>query len=259
MRNAVTIDLEEWHDTVLFEGNPGNGAGNFARNVEDILALLERRGVKATFFMLGRLAAAYPATARAIVSAGHELASHGQEHRSLWRLTAAEFAEDLARSRESIKAASGVEPAGYRAPTWSLKGREAEFLPLIRAAGFSYDSSLYGLGPGAPRGPYQALDGLLEFPPSVARCCGLGLPFLGGTFLRWAGLDFLKGRVAALNRGGLPAVLYFHSWEFDAAPPPGLPFYKRAVQYYNVNSVPIKADALLAAFDWGPMREILNK
>lgn len=257
MKNALTVDLEEWHDTVLFDGATAHGAGDFPRGVEAILSLLERRRAKGTFFMLGRLARAYPQAARAIVSAGHELASHGYSHRSLWRLTAAEFTEDLALSRAALKEAAGIEPLGYRAPTWSLKGRAAGFLPLIKAAGFAYDSSLYGLGPGAPRGPYQAAEGLTEFPPSVVRCCGLGFPFLGGTFLRWAGEGFLKARVAGLNRAGLPAVLYFHSWEFGGVPP-GLPFYKRAVQYYNVGSVPVKADALLGAFEWAPMREILG-
>lgn len=259
MTNALTVDLEEWHDTVLFREKSRQAAGNFSRNVDDILSLLERRRAKATFFMLGRLALAHPSAARAIVSAGHELASHGHEHRALWRLTPDEFSADLARSREAITAASGAAPAGYRAPTWSLKGRAAEFLPLILEAGFSYDSSLYGLGPGARRGPHEIIPGLMEFPPSVFRFCGAGLPFLGGTFLRWAGLDFLKARTAGLNSEGLPALLYFHSWEFDQAPPPGLPFYKRAVQYYNVKSVPVKAEALLESFAWAPIRDIIKK
>lgn len=255
MKNALTVDLEEWHDTVLFGGAPDDGS--FPRTVDAVLDLLRRRGARATFFMLGRLAEAHPGAARSIASAGHEIASHGHTHRSLWRLTPEEFSADLAASRAALKAACGAEPLGYRAPTWSLKGRERALLPLIKAAGFRYDSSLYGLGPGAPRGPYEALPGLKEFPPSVFRCCGLGFPFLGGTFLRWAPPGFLLSRAAALNTAGLPALLYLHSWEFGAVPP-GLPFYKRAVQYYNVKSVPAKADALLASFEWAPVRELLE-
>ncbi len=253
------MDLEQWHDTVLFDGPPAGAAGHFAENAGAALKLLDRRGIKATFFMLGRLADEYPGVARAIKAAGHELASHGYTHRSLWRMTPREFALDLKRSREAIQKACGAAPAGYRSPTWSLKGRAAAFLPLIREAGFSYDASLYPLNSSAPRGPHEIIPGLTEFPPSVFNCLGFGLPFLGGTFLRWAGADFMRRRVAALNRAGLPAVLYFHSWEFDAEPPAGLPFYKRAVQYYNVKSVPPKAEALLAAFDWAPMRDILKK
>lgn len=257
MLNALTVDLEEWHDTVLFDGPSGKPAGDFQGSVGKILSLLGEYRVRATFFMLGRLALDYPDTARAIAAAGHELASHGHEHRSLWRLSPDEFLTDLLRSRDSIASATGNAPAGYRAPTWSLKGREKDLLPLIRKAGFTYDSSLYALGPGAERGPYRIMDGLAEFPPSVLRCCGLGLPFLGGTFLRWAPPGLLERGVKSLNRSGLPAVLYFHSWEFDAAPP-GIPFYKRAVQYYNVGSVPLKVGLLLKDFSWAPAGEILR-
>lgn len=258
MTNALTVDLEEWHDTVLFDGPGGKPAGNFPENVRAVLSLLEKRGAKATFFMLGRLALAFPETARAIAAAGHELASHGHEHRSLWRLSPDEFYADICRSREAIASVTGAPPAGYRAPTWSLKGRERDLLPMIRRAGFAYDSSLYGLGPGAEPGPYAVTEGLTEFPPSVLRCCGLGLPFLGGTFLRWAPQGLLRRGVSVLNAGGLPALLYFHSWEFDAAPPPGIPFYKRAVQYYNVGSVPVKVDALLRDFSWAPAGKLLG-
>ena len=256
--NAATVDAEEWNDTVLFSGAPGGG--DFKGNAEAILALLSASGVKATFFVLGRLAVKFPAEIRRIAAAGHEIASHGHTHKSLWRMAPEEFSRDLKMSREAIEKACGAAPAGYRSPTWSLKGREKDFLPLIREAGFSYDSSLYPAGFGASaRGPYEVLPGLTEFPPSVFKFAGFGLPFLGGTFLRWAGADFIKRRIAGLNAGGLPALLYFHTWEFDGAPPRPLPFYKRAVQYYNIASVPVKVGELLKTFRWAPVRELINK
>lgn len=258
MFNAATVDAEEWNDTVLFGGT--SGGGNFPENVSDILALLRKSKVRATFFILGELALKYPGAAAAITAEGHEVASHGHTHKSLWRLTREEFARDLERSREAIKAAAGTAPVGYRAPTWSLKGREKEFLPVIRDAGFSYDSSLYPAGfSSSPRGPHEVIPGLMEFPASVFRLAGFGLPFLGGTFLRWAGTEFMKDQVAALNASGLPALLYFHTWEFDREPPLPLPFYKRAVQYYNIESVPAKVGELLGNFSWAPVRDILKQ
>ncbi|MBI4352187.1 MAG: polysaccharide deacetylase family protein [Elusimicrobia bacterium] len=260
MRNALTVDVEEWHDTVLFRDPPAPRKTCFSRNIEDILTLLDKRGVKATFFILGELAARCPGQVRIIASCGHEIASHGYTHRSLWRLTPGEFALDLGKSRDTLGDITGAAPLGYRSPTWSLKGRGRDFLPLIREAGYSYDSSLYPSCFAAARGaPYEAVPGLTEFPPSVFKFAGLNLPFLGGTFLRWAGPAFLKGKTAALNAAGLPALLYFHTWEFDAAPPEPLPFYKRALQYYNIGSVPPKVDALLGGFNWAPIRAILNK
>lgn len=256
--NPVTVDAEEWNDTVLFTG--AAGGGNFSGNTADILALLAAGGVKATFFMLGRLALKYPEELKKIAAAGHEIASHGHTHKSLWRMTGKEFALDLKLSREAIEAACGKAPLGYRSPTWSLRGREKEFLPLIKEAGFSYDSSLYPAGfSSSPRGPYEVIPGLIEFPASVFKLAGFGLPFLGGTFLRWAGADFIKSQVAGLNAAGLPAMLYFHTWEFDKEPPLPLPFYKRAVQYYNIGSVPLKVGELLKAFSWAPVRDLLKQ
>ena len=46
-------------------------------NVERILALLETRGAKATFFTLGWIAERHPGIVRAIVAGGHELAKEG--------------------------------------------------------------------------------------------------------------------------------------------------------------------------------------
>lgn len=256
--NAATVDAEEWNDTVLFRG--ASGGGDFRGNSSAILQLLGARGVKATFFILGSLALKYPEEIRKIAAAGHEIASHGHTHRSLWRLTREEFTRDLKMSREAIEKACGAAPAGYRSPTWSLRGREKEFLPLIKDAGFSYDSSLYPAGFSASaRGPYEVLPGLAEFPPSVFKVAGFGLPFLGGTFLRWAGTGFIKRQVAALNAAGLPAMLYFHTWEFDREPPLPVPFYKRAVQYYNIASVPLKVGELLDSFSWAPVRDFLKK
>lgn len=256
--NAVTVDVEEWNDTVLFNGAPGGG--NFARNTAAVLALLAARGVKATFFVLGDLALRYPAEIARIAAAGHEVASHGHTHRSLWRMNLREFALDLKKSREAITRTAGAAPAGYRSPTWSLKGKEKEFLPAIRDAGFTYDSSLYPAGFGAaPRGPWEILPGLTEVPPSVFKLAGFGLPFLGGTFLRWAGRDFLKRQVEKLNADGLPALLYFHTWEFDPGPPVPIPFFARAIQYYNIKSVPPKVEALLREFSWAPIRDILKR
>jgi len=257
MFNAATVDAEEWNDTVLFRG--ASGGGNFPENVSDILALFRKSRVRATFFILGELALKYPDAAAAIAAEGHEVASHGHTHRSLWRLTREEFARDLERSREAIKAAIGTAPAGYRAPTWSLKGREKEFLPVIRDAGFAYDSSLYAAGFGTARpGPYEIIPGLMEFSPSVFNFAGLNLPFLGGTFLRWAGSGFMAKRIRRLNAAGLPALLYFHTWEFDPGPPAPIPLYKKAVQYYNVKSVPVKVGALLDDFSWTPIRDFLK-
>src|SRR5215467_6119359 len=49
-----------------------------------VLDALAERQVRGTFFLVGERAVRAPQTVRAIVASGHEIASHGWSHRSLW-------------------------------------------------------------------------------------------------------------------------------------------------------------------------------
>ena len=81
-----------------------------------VLAALERRGARATFFLVGEQVRRAPAVARAIVDAGHEIALHGDRHVLLLRRRVASFAVDLDRASASIAEATGVVPTLYRPP-----------------------------------------------------------------------------------------------------------------------------------------------
>jgi peptidoglycan/xylan/chitin deacetylase (PgdA/CDA1 family) len=80
-----------------------------------VLAALEQADVKATFFMVGYLAEAYPATVQQISSAGHAIANHSNEHEILTKLSDAAIAETLNAADAKIRAA-GVEPIGLVRP-----------------------------------------------------------------------------------------------------------------------------------------------
>jgi polysaccharide deacetylase family protein (PEP-CTERM system associated) len=257
--NAVTVDVEEWFDTILFRARPAEAESRLPENIAAILRLLERHSVKATFFILGSVAKDHPDTVKAIAAAGHEIASHGATHRSVCRLTPEEFSKSLQESAEELSALTGTRPLGYRAPTFSVLKDEAAFLSAVKAAGYAYDSSLYPLFfSGRPRAPYTAPCGLREFPPSVFSFSGLGLPFLGGSFLRLLPAGFVTGRLAALNAAGAPGMLYFHSWEFEIARPAGAGALAAAGQFLNSTSVPGKVEALLRSFEFAPARRILG-
>jgi peptidoglycan/xylan/chitin deacetylase (PgdA/CDA1 family) len=58
---------------------------------------LDGRGIRATFFIVGQIAESNPALVRAIHNAGHEVASHGWDHRSVLDLTPASFREGVRR------------------------------------------------------------------------------------------------------------------------------------------------------------------
>ena len=84
--------------------------------LEAIVAILEREGIKACFFLLGEGVERHPEAARMLVDRGHEAASHNWRHVSMPKLTEAEMYDQLRRTQEVIRAATGVTPVRFRPP-----------------------------------------------------------------------------------------------------------------------------------------------
>jgi len=80
------------------------------------LDALDDLGWKATFFMLGSMVRRAPEIAAQVASAGHEVAVHGDQHRShLWR-SPRDVATDLGRATSTIVEATGRQPTWFRPP-----------------------------------------------------------------------------------------------------------------------------------------------
>ena len=84
-----------------------------------VLELLAARRVRATFFLVGERAARAPATVRAIAAAGHEVASHGWSHRSLWLCGPARTDDEVGRTGAVLGELTGRPPALFR-PPWGM-------------------------------------------------------------------------------------------------------------------------------------------
>ena len=81
-----------------------------------VLAALEARDAKATFFLCGEQVERSPALAAEIVAAGHTAAIHGYRHRNVLRLAPRTFVDDLERGIASIEDTVGLRPELYRPP-----------------------------------------------------------------------------------------------------------------------------------------------
>ncbi|CAB4347253.1 unannotated protein [freshwater metagenome] len=81
-----------------------------------VLDLLAAGGAKATFFLVGEQARAYPELAERIAAEGHEIAVHGDRHRVMLRLAPAMIAADLDRAQETIGELTGQRPRFHRPP-----------------------------------------------------------------------------------------------------------------------------------------------
>jgi len=84
-----------------------------------LLELLEARGIRATFFLIGERAARHPGLVRELVAAGHEVGNHTWRHRNAWFLTPQETVREIERGTEILAALTG-EPPRYFRPPWGL-------------------------------------------------------------------------------------------------------------------------------------------
>jgi peptidoglycan/xylan/chitin deacetylase (PgdA/CDA1 family) len=86
-----------------------------------ILRLLEKYGVTATFSMVGIEVDAYPGVAREVAAAGHIIANHTWTHPDLAVLPPVLIVDQMNRAAGAIHKATGTVPALFRAPygAWS--------------------------------------------------------------------------------------------------------------------------------------------
>ena len=106
--NGLSVDVEDWFQVGAFEDvierdDWGGLVDRVERNVHEILDLFDEVDAKATFFTLGWVAQRHGALLREVVARGHEIASHGWDHRRVYTMDRAAFAADIARARAEIE------------------------------------------------------------------------------------------------------------------------------------------------------------
>ncbi len=102
-----------------------------------MLELLDRAGIKATFFMVGEQVQRRPALAAEVQAGGHLIALHAYRHRLQVRMTARQLKDDIERGLEALEHATGRKPTLHRPPygVYSPAGlrtvRDHELVPLL--------------------------------------------------------------------------------------------------------------------------------
>ncbi len=118
-----------------------------------VLALLERLQVPATFCVVGQQAARLPSLVADVVAAGHQVANHTHTHRTLRTASAGTVAVEIERAQHAIATATGgaVEPTLFRAPGggWSPTVLGELAARSMRPLGWSVDPRDWSR-PGAP-------------------------------------------------------------------------------------------------------------
>ena len=106
-----------------------------------ILALLDKHGIRATWFVPGVIIETYPEVCRQVVDARHEIGHHGWTHVPPAALSREQEEDGLIRGNGAIERLCGRKARGYRSPAWDLSPNTID---LLLEQGFDYDSSMMG-------------------------------------------------------------------------------------------------------------------
>lgn len=238
-------------------------------NTERLLAILEARRIRGTFFVLGWLAERQPRLVRRIASAGHEVACHGFSHELIYRQSPGTFREEARRAKAVLEQTLGQPVIGHRAASFSITRDSLWALDVLIDLGFAYDSSIYPIRhdrygiPGAASRPGRvtAPSGrtLVEFPLSAASFLGLDVPVSGGGYFRifpyWVSATGLR----QVNSRRGPFAFYMHPWEIDPQQPriEAGPL-ARFRHYTGLERCERRLERLLGEFRFGRMADVLR-
>jgi polysaccharide deacetylase family protein (PEP-CTERM system associated) len=274
-RCLITFDVEEWFQVenlraAIPRDDWSKYPSSVLKNTEQILALLQKHNLTATFFILGWVAERQPETVRIIARQGHEIACHGYNHDLTMQLSDSELMNDIINSRTILEKLSGQKISGYRAPNFSVNDRLLNFL---KETGFKYDSSLnlFKLNPRhgtitmksyKKNSILELENGLFEIPISTLEYRSRHFPLGGGAYFRLMPLILFSRLVKRKLKKDNLYNFYLHPWEFE----PGQPRMKnirlnyRIRHYTNLKKTAVKFEEFISILkDYGCTFSTINQ
>ena len=268
--NAMTVDVEDYFQVSAFESVIERDDWQklplrVERNTHRLLEVFEQYQIKSTFFTLGWVAQRCPSLIKAIVDAGHELASHGYGHQRATQMDKIQFRQDVERSKKLLEDCAGAKVIGYRAPSFSVNDSNTWVYDILVELGFKYSSSTYPIAhdiygvPDWPRFKHDRPEGIVEIPiPTIkqgAKNIGIG----GGGYFRLYPYWMSKRRINRyLQEENQPYSFYFHPWEIDVAQPKieNAPLKSKIRHYINLSRMEPKIVRLLKDYSWDTMANV---
>ncbi len=272
--HGLSVDVEDWFQVmnlghVVSRSEWENMELRCGDSTRRILELLDKRGARATFFFLGWIAERLPDLVREVQAAGHEIGSHGYDHRLLGELGPEGFVTDLQRTEEILEGITGTRPDLFRASTWSVTKETLWALPILCERGYALDSSIfpvrhpdYGIagGPSSPCLVDSGSGSIVEFPPLTMGLFGRRWPVGGGGYLRLFPLAVLRRGLRQQQRLGWPGCVYLHPWELDVEQPRvNVRGLRRFRHYVGIRRTLAKLDRLVSEYPFVGLAEALGQ
>jgi polysaccharide deacetylase family protein (PEP-CTERM system associated) len=273
VKHIFTVDLEDWFHTTVPGAPPEAGWDRLKSRIEsqtlELLDLLDKYDVRATFFVLGWVGEKHPGLVYEVSARGHEIAIHGYSHRLLSSFTPETFARDVDLAVEAVESVGINTPVlGFRAPSYSLTPETSWAWEVLADKRFRYDASVFpqwrhdGGWPGAPSRPYKPLEGrdFWEIPVSVGKIGPLKVVISAGGYLRATPKSVLMAYLKRLDKNRERSVFVIHPKDID----PQTEYIRRSIyssirQRLRFGSTIGKLEAIFAKYRFGTIRDAIEE
>ena len=233
MKKAIfSLDVEDWYHLDYFRRDECDTSQSLLDGLDRYVELITELSLPSSFFVLGEIAEKKVSYLKDLVKLGHDVGSHGWDHKRPMTMSPEVFQADLQRCLSTMKEINGGRGFGYRAPCFSL---DRERLDIVRRAGFTYDSSridfgnhpLYGTidmsGYQNISGSIYKQDNFIEFEATTLPVLGKNIPISGGGYLRLFPWIVMKNLIAQHLKKNDIYVFYIHPFELSELPIPEIP------------------------------------
>ena len=234
--NILTFDIEEWYIEKEYHGARTERYLQYYGYLDRILDLLERQGIKATFFCVGKLATDFPNVVKQIAEKGHEIGCHSNTHQWLNKMSQKEALEDTRTAVDALEQLIGQKVVSYRAPAFSIGEQNKWAFEVLAECGIECDASVFPAARDFGGFPqfrehvptlvnYQGIT-IKEFPIPTTKLLGKELAYSGGGYFRFFPLWFIKNQIKKSDYN----MCYFHIG--DLLPGPKKPMTKAEYEEY---------------------------
>ncbi len=214
--NILTFDIEEWYIEKTYHGGRKEKYAEFDKILAQILDLLDRLNIKATFFCVGEMANDFPEVIKRIANRDHEIACHSNKHLWLNKLSKAEVVEDTRQAVDSLEQCTGRKIVSYRAPAFSIGANNPWVFEILAECGIERDASVFpavrdfgGFASFTEKTPsLVTFNGitLKEFPIATIKLLGKDVAYSGGGYFRFFPLFFIRKQMTKKSY----SMTYFH-------------------------------------------------
>ncbi|MGX4686243.1 polysaccharide deacetylase family protein [Vagococcus sp. JNUCC 83] len=134
LKNDPTILNDDKKVALTFDDGPNNTSS------QQILDILKKYNIKATFFMLGSMVDNYPDMVKKIHDAGNEIGNHTYDHKDLIKLDDASIKQEIESTNQKIEKITGERPTLLRPPYGSYNERVTRIEPDMKIALWNIDT-----------------------------------------------------------------------------------------------------------------------